>query len=449
MAALYVRKDPEAFRRTLARELQRRLSGQGISYHIRTVRRQLSGQISTVPVEVEASMQESNGFRTAADLEKVLIAEGLQVPSEDRLASYIPADRLVPLAQQWLCLNPGRSKRSLAALLQKELAVEGVQLNVNLLQNVLAGKRYRSARREVREKLLKLLADHDFSSERAALRYRQSLKNRIGRSQENQTLVPSNRVVQLFWLWKISHHEPSSRDLIERLQQKISQQGLSPLSGAHLRRLLHGKMSRVRRTVVSALEAILREDFPNVSDWEKQMAKLTPRQVTDLSWVKAEPTAALARKWVAQHPEHSMRQLAIRVSKTIQRMEYRTTPNTVQTVLGAHKKTTRGFIYRAMLMQFNSRHCKVPAEDIIEPTSLGAPGVALYRATQNSGDNGHQIRQCRSRRRQTLQGYLKEARSYLPFARSPHFLPFVAFRAERLYGMPHKEAEAWILGVES
>ena len=388
----------------------------------------------------------SHRYRKREDIEKALAAAGLYVAPDERLALYVPVERIVPLGQLWLFSNPARSKRSFACLLRRELAVEGIQYSVNQLQKALAGKLCRKVRREVKEKLLELLARHGLSSERTALRYYRSVKDKIGRRQKNQTFVFSRRFRQLFWLWKIGHREPSSRRLLDRLEKKIFDEGVC-LRRRSLHRLLNGDSTRVRRGVVSALQGLLRQDFPHMTNLEEEVAKLTPQRVVDLSWVKAEPIAALAREWVAEHPGQTMRQLAIRVSKTARRMGYRTTHNTVQCVLGGHKKKSRGFVYRALILQFrDKRRRPIPSEHIIKRPNILGGGVAIIKVTPRSGSPGRRIEQSRSRRKVTLESYLEEARSYLPFARSPHFLPFVTFRAARLYGIPRREAETLILG---
>ena len=44
----------------------------------------------------------------------------------------------------------------------------------------------------------------------------------------------------------------------------------------------------------------------------------------------------------------TMRKLAIQISRIVGELGYATSPNTIQPILGGHKKKTRGFIYRAI-----------------------------------------------------------------------------------------------------
>ncbi|MDA2925234.1 hypothetical protein MYX65_11405 [Acidobacteria bacterium AH-259-L09] len=456
MAALYQQKNPEFSRLELARRLHRRLAACGIKYHLRTVRRQLTGAVFTVRPEVETAMREllleSDGFQKTGDIKQALADAGLQIPQSKRVSPYVAIESIVPLAQLWLHLNPGKSKRFLALHLQQELACQDIHRSINHLEKVLAGKHYRLVRREVREELMTLFRGHGLYSEASVREHCQSLARDIRQSLESRSLESSHRLTQLAWVWKGLHREASSRRLAFLLQRKMSEEGVS-IGLAHLQRLVDGKVRRVRRRVVTAMEIVLPEKFPQLRNLEEEIAKLTPTRIADLSWVKAKPIASLARAWIAEHPGYTMRQLAIRVSKTVRRMGYASTHNTIQPILGGHREKTRGFIYRAMLNQFKGRvRCKIPDKHLIK--------VGRNLQTNQSGEKPEEARTNRplllkgsraprSRRKATLEQYLSEARSYLPVARSPHFLSFVTFRAERLYAIPRKEAEARILGLRA
>ena len=121
------------------------------------------------------------------------------------------------------------------------------------------------------------------------------------------------------------------------------------------------------------MEKLLQEEFPQFDNWEEKLTKLTSRSVMiDLSWVRAEPIARLAQEWIQQHPGSSLRQLTLQVSKTVHRMGYTRSFHSIQPVLGGHRKKTRGFVYRAMLHQFeHKRSLQVPAKDLVESTRRG------------------------------------------------------------------------------
>src|SRR6266498_2465003 len=83
MANLFLLKNADSSRGALARNLQESLAKRGVDYHQRTLKRQLQGAISSVPPEIETMMQEilieSDGLRTAADIEQALASSGFQV----------------------------------------------------------------------------------------------------------------------------------------------------------------------------------------------------------------------------------------------------------------------------------------------------------------------------------------------------------------------------------
>ena len=83
VGALFLQKE-DVSREALARELKEHLKTLGVDYHVRTLKRQLTGNVASVPPEVQGAMMrhlvlKANGLRTEADIEAALVAAGLQV----------------------------------------------------------------------------------------------------------------------------------------------------------------------------------------------------------------------------------------------------------------------------------------------------------------------------------------------------------------------------------
>jgi RNA polymerase sigma-32 factor len=74
----------------------------------------------------------------------------------------------------------------------------------------------------------------------------------------------------------------------------------------------------------------------------------------------------MAQKYVTDKSGMTMRKLSIQISRVVDRYGYATSPNTIQPILGGHKKKTRGFIYRAML-ELSGQHQAhfVPIDHVI------------------------------------------------------------------------------------
>ena len=312
---------------------------------------------------------ESNGFTTEAEIERALAAEGLHVSPQDRLPVNVPGETVIALAHLWLHLNPDKSKRFLACQIRERLRSQGIDVSAVRLQSVLAGRFHRFVRRQIRDTLLTFLAQQGVSSEESAGAQVEGQSDEIRRSVEARKLDDPKRLVQLAGLWKLLHHDYSSRQLAASLRRTLSEQGLL-MSLDHLQCLVSGRTRWVRRGVVAAVEKLLQEEFPQLDNWEEKLTELTPRSVMiDLSWVRAEPIARLAQEWIQQHPGSSLRQLTLQVSKTVHRMGYTRSFHSIQPVLGGLKKKTRGFVYRAMLHQFeHKRSLHVPADDLVEST---------------------------------------------------------------------------------
>lgn len=310
----------------------------------------------------------ANGRRTDGDIEQALGA-GLSVGQDEREPTYLATLRIVPLAQLWLLFNPTHSQRSLAVVLSERLARRGIQLKVDPLQNVLAG-RQPLACREVRDALLALLSAHRVGSEAKAGRRWQQHQPDIAASLEDRALVPAGPLVDLARAWKVRNHQPSSRHLAVVLQHELGDRGLD--LGLHqIQVALDGRAKHVRHALIAEPEGPLREGLPEGGDLASEVAARNQARQVDLCWVKAEPISALATAWLAQHPGATMRQLALRVAKSARRMGYATSPNTIQPILRGHKHRTRGFVCRAMLKQIPGGRERFPEEH-----TIAAPWVA-------------------------------------------------------------------------
>jgi len=368
MGALVVQKK-DCSREALALELQEHLETLGVDYHVRTLKRQLTGSVSSVPPEVQGAMRHvllrANGLRTDLDIEKALADAGLWVAPEDRQAVYLSTERMVPLAGLWLLVNPTRSRRWLATILSERLAGRGVPLKVDPLQTVLAG-RQRLARREVHEELLALLSAHGIGAEDEARDRWHRSQDDLAAYAQDRALAPAGRLADLARAWKLCRHEPSSRHLASILREKLLERGID-LGLRRVQEALDGKAKHVRCALIVELEGLLREALPEGHDLPSAAAaaQKQTRQI-DLCWVRAEPIAALAKACLEQHPGLTMRQLSFRVAKSALRMGYSTSHNTIQPILGGHKKKTRGFVYRALLKQIEgSAREPIPEEHIL------------------------------------------------------------------------------------
>ena len=361
-------------REALARELKEHLATLGVSYHVRTLKRQLTGKVASVPPEVQGAMRhlvlKANGLRTEADIEAALLAAGLQVAPEVRQPEYLSSERIVPLAGLWLLFNPNDSRRALATLLSERLARRGVHLNVDPLQNILAG-RQALARTEIQEVLLGLLSSHGIASEDEARARWQRSQAEIAQYAEQRALEPAARLVGLARAWKRRNHQPSSRHLSVVLQQRLRQRAID-LGLEQIQKAVDGRLKQVRQALAVEMEGLLRQSLPEGHDLPGEVAAAAKKQTRqiDLCWVNAEPTAALAKVWLSQQPAATMRQLAIRVANTARRMGYASSYNTTQPILGGHKKRTRGFVYRALLKQIEGREREsIPEEHILRTHS--------------------------------------------------------------------------------
>ena len=383
MGVLYLRLNPESSRESLARDLRDYLEGPGVQYHMRSLKRQLSGGVATVPASVQQAMQDmllrDTSMQTPADIEFALWSAGLAVVTDRRRSAYVSAERILPLTQLWLILNPARSRRSLAATLSRRLARRGIDLKVDLLQVVLAG-RQPTARREILEEFLRMLEAHGVASESEAVtRYVEHASDIAGYTAARR-LEPVQRLVSLVLAWKVHTRKPSLRQLAFRLKDRLSVRGLH-LSAARIQVALAGKTKTVRAALVLEMEALLRTVLPEGQELSAAIAAAAAdrTRIDDLRWVDARRVSVLAKRWLSANPGASMRQLAIRVAETARRLGYSTSSNTIQPILGGHKKKARGFVYRAMLEQLPGRREQAAAAPIPPRRHLLNTQVVAFR----------------------------------------------------------------------
>ena len=365
MGVLYVRQVPGASYEALARRLQTDLNGDGVRYHVRTLKRHLRGQVATVPPRVEAALAAvlaaDEHLRTLAETRQ-LVQDAVHAtnPATCR-GEYVTSGRLTPLVELWLLLNPRRTRRFLANTLASRLARCEHTLHLGQLQRILAG-RQPSVRREVLEQMVGLLAQHGIATEQQASARWQRHEKHIARFLHQRDLEPPHRFRRLASAWKSHSHEPSSRKLAAVLQSHLGQAGLS-VGQDQIQAALDGRTDRVRVELTFAMEETLRAALPKGCDLEQVLVNGAAHRgcTDDARWVETDRVASEARIWLARHPESSMRQLCLRVAKTAQGWGYRTTLSTVQPILAGRTRRTRAFVLRALLEQQESEHSHISA----------------------------------------------------------------------------------------
>lgn len=462
MSTLYLSARPEWSRERLIRHLKDKLTEAGVYFHERSLRRQLGGAVESVPPELEDIVRrvliEDSPYKTVDAIDEALAARGLTTTRPD--PDYVAAPRAVLLTRLWLYLHQGTSKRALAQRLSVDLASRGVTVGLDALQSELAG-RGQLVRREVIEVLLGYLAADGVTTEVQAQAKADAWMAPIEAFEQGRDLVDGARFRSLARLWQLRHKQASSRRLASLLGERLRDKGVR-VGLDHLQRLVSGKAKRIRVEVMQAMEDMMKREVP-ANELDTLLAHEPPAETSkDLAWVQAPPIRELAQDWVRLHPGSTMRQLALKVAQTVRKLGYSTSHNTIQPILGGWKQRTRGYVYRAMLMQFeDGRSTEIPGGHIItgqrssSSSSASADGdadgdgpaedapapVAPIRAVSPPRPVAAVAPQRTSTSRPasesdvTLAGFLKEAKKSLPKARSPMMARLLALRANRLFGV--------------
>jgi hypothetical protein len=339
------------------------LESYGIICHVRTLKRQISGFIATVPSEVQSALAKiafnGNRRRSGVDIRQLCAEAGISSPNGNDSPAYVLSEKVLPLAQLWLHLNPQASKRALAIRLQSHLEKQGISYTVGTLEAILAGKNRLFVRPVIGDGLLEYLRDVGINSRVEAEARIQAQAEAIRRSLDAREFVPIRRFYELCLLWLWKHRDATARQLSAALQKKLSERGVG-MNLDYLQRAVSGRPRQVRGQLQEALEDVLRPDLPLSQDLDTALAttwRERERRRHDRDWVRVEPVVDLATAWLEQHPGMSKRQLAIRVSAKIREMGYSRSHDTLQPILGGRKKKTRRFVYRALLIECPSVKC--------------------------------------------------------------------------------------------
>lgn len=345
---------------SLARKLCEDLESYGVIYHFRTVKRQISGFIATVPSEVQSALAKiAVGWRSGVDIRQLCAEAGISSPNGNDSPAYVLSEKVLPLAQLWLHLNPQASKRALAIRLQRDIEKQGISYTVGTLEAILAGKNRLFVRPVIGDRLVEYLQDVGINSRVEAEARIQAQAEVIRQSLDSREFVPIRRFHELCLLWLWKHRDATARQLSAALQKKLSERGVG-MNLDYLQRAVSGRPRQVRGQLQEALEDVLRPDLPPSQDLDTALAttwRERERRRHDMAWVRVEPIVALAKTWLERHPDMSKRQLAIRLSARIREMGYSRSHDTLQPVLGGWKKKTRLFVYRAMLIECPSVRC--------------------------------------------------------------------------------------------
>lgn len=133
----------------LVQTLSQQLEKAGLEVHPRTVRRQLEGQVRSVPQALETAIHAWVKRRRQRGFGKLLREFEQQIPPPTSVEGskpqiYVDAQGLPGLVDEILQKNPMLTRRQLALLLREELLLRQFNFSLNTLQFILAGKTQRT-----------------------------------------------------------------------------------------------------------------------------------------------------------------------------------------------------------------------------------------------------------------------------------------------------------------
>jgi hypothetical protein len=353
LAGLYLDHKTRRSRSALAKHVAEELARLKCRYHERTIRRYINGTPSTVPAVVETAIRRvvAEALRLGDDraLDHALKHAGLAVSKsqdEPRLAS---TRRLVPLTDLWLYFHPGRTKRSLARQLSRDLQQRGIWVSPEALQSQLVAKTHKSVRREVVDQMISYLGEFGIDSELRANSFWTTHHEEIERALAGRKQMDADSAKDLALVWQLHNRGASHRSLAAVVRDRLARHGISA-SIDRLQDLLSGRQARTQRRVLEALAWVVSAQLPKRTTLAEALADVRSRVQLrdDFHWVSARPIVQMGRRLTATGPWRSQRQLAAAVARVVNELGYQIHPHTVLVLLLGARKKARGYVWRAL-----------------------------------------------------------------------------------------------------
>ncbi len=327
----------------ILRDLSHALEKHGLSYHSRTLKRQLQGRIAYVPLALETEFlhwiksrlpHESNALIKNFDDEK----QQLQHSDDPQL--YVNPEVFRQLTQAYLWVRKGLSKRKLALLLEKSLQQKNIALGLETLQATLGGKTQK-VRKILEDELRSLLKAEGYQNEK-------QLQELFEKSRSDESLVSvvveSEAFLQVLEAYRLRSPHHSKRQLALELQKRLKNKGYS-YHLSSLQSILEGKTHRTRKVLLETLKEILESTGWNSTKSVEVFLDSLPSAVSAEHQYR--PIQDLTEKIdgiLQKNPGLTRRQLAILLRQDLLEKNFEFSLNTLQYILGGKTRKVRGIV---------------------------------------------------------------------------------------------------------
>lgn len=327
----------------LIRELCSSLESKGISYHPRTVKRQLLGNITYIPEALDSALlrwvkakKDPPYSKLLKDYEKA--KQELHENEGDKL--FVSPDYFHQLANAYLYQHKRLSRRRLAQKLQAELKTKDVSFGLETIQAALSGKTLR-IRKALQDQMLALFKSEGQGDPQAIKSLLEKLAGEHGSEIEKVEVGAIPQAVEAFL---IKTKGISKRQFALQTQRKLKEKGYQ-YHLSSIQSVLEGKTRKTKGVILKAIQEILQsEGLDGAKQGKEYLASLSDTQRAWHQYVSATEVPELVQNLLNQHPHLTRRQIALILRESLLERNFDFSLNSLQYILGGKTKKTRGVL---------------------------------------------------------------------------------------------------------
>jgi hypothetical protein len=315
------------------RKLHQTLQKKGVSYHPRTIKRQLQGDIEYIPPFLEetffAWLREA--FPKLHDqLQPIHQREKSRLAQSHDGDLYVAPGFFLEMADAYLFRHKDLSRRRLALALKDSMAQKGFPLGLETLQAALSGKTQK-VRKVVEDQLLEYFLQEGFSARSEVESF---LAAHRGTDVPEVTKVDVGETAKSVEAFLLKVKGFTKRQLALHLKNRLTEKGyVYHLSS--LQSILEGNTRKTRKVVLDTLQEIF------ASEGVEAGPSLSPDQLHWNHYVDATDVPEKVRRLTELHPRLTRRQIASLLREDLAKRNFSFSLNTLQFILSGKTKRVK------------------------------------------------------------------------------------------------------------
>jgi hypothetical protein len=320
------------------------LGARGLTYHPRTIKRQLLGNIRYIPEALEAALTDWLKTQKDPEYKKLLrqfnhYKQALEASQDHDL--YVSPQFFIKMADAYLYLHKQLSRRQLAIRLSEDLKKKGIGIGLETLQAALAGKTLK-IRKALEDELQHYFYLEGFTNK---IKIEEFLKKVASQTNLEIQKIDIGNIAEMVDAYLLKTEGLSKRKLAVNLRDRLAAKGYR-YHLSSIQSILEGKTHRTRKVILETLNEIFGSEGPNTTESLNEYLKsLNPNQLHWNHYVDAEPIPRLVQQLLEAHPQLTRRRLAMKLQEDLQDKHFKFSLNTLQYILAGKTKRTKQILF--------------------------------------------------------------------------------------------------------